>query len=736
MISQDKGIKIYSVSEAKLIESGQVTITGMIASMSTIYKVISKSEWECSNPTCNQRGSQTYTPALLNLPQHLDNTACFNIKCFKCGSTAFTVKHTYHNARTIQIEDINKTDDIDRLEVVVYDEASQCIIAGEAVDLTGDLYIQRKIDGVKGKKLVTILHSNIITYKNKEKIIVTEKDIENFHRWKKICDTAYQKEIEAVRRNENWSKKIKPMTFVNRLVAMFAPNVIGYNDKKLGLLRSLVGGRADNGNDNGRRGRINTLLVGDPATAKSLLAREATRITPNSRFVSAQNASGKSLVAIVDKENDSLVLRLGAIVLAKGSICAINEIGSMSLDDQQHLIDIAEEGRCTVDKYGTHFEIDSPTTIVATANPYNTTWSKAFSMTKDEIPTLKTLLDRCDQIYGFTDAPSEEEVKEYSKQKTIIRKRKPHNYNFLKKFLIYIKISINPKLTNDAEDRLNKFWIKAKIEGTATNRTYDSIFRLAEAQARLNFSSEINDDIATQIMDSASMMLSQYGKVVETIESPRDITYRAFFYTLKHAKAGLSVYELCKIACEENKQVSEYLGNKLDMEHNHKIKPVIDMLLNNHSKAIKIVKVKPMVLQYIEEKEEDDSIVSDISDVSDNANNIDHQEKHSDKKIQTMSVASDRSVLHSHASKHIQDISCANTSSKRSTISLDIDEQIRRMNIIQTEKEFPCVYCDFKTKIETEYERHIVNKHPDHLPCPTENDLHLNGGRIKRSRNK
>ena len=33
-------------------------------------------------------------------------------------------------------------------------------------------------------------------------------------------------------------------------------------------------------------------------------------------------------------------------------------------------------------------------------------------------------------------------------------------------------------MTSDAEDRLNKFYIKAKIEGVATNRTYDSIFSL------------------------------------------------------------------------------------------------------------------------------------------------------------------------------------------------------------------------------------------------------------------
>ena len=67
--------------------------------------------------------------------------------------------------------------------------------------------------------------------------------------------------------------------------------------KSLGLLRSLVGGITDHGNDNGRRGRINTLMVGDPGTAKSLLAREATKVFPNSRYVTAQNASGKSLIA-------------------------------------------------------------------------------------------------------------------------------------------------------------------------------------------------------------------------------------------------------------------------------------------------------------------------------------------------------------------------------------------------------------------------------------------------------
>ena len=123
------------------------------------------------------------------------------------------------------------------------------------------------------------------------------------------------------------------------------------------------------------------------------------------------------------------MLWLGAAVLSKGDICAINEFGAMSMEDQQHLTDIVEEGRCTLDKFARHYEIDAPTTIIATANPYNGVWNKSSMISKEEIPALRTFLDRCDQIYAFRGAPSENEIIEYTKYKSAIRKRRPHNYN-------------------------------------------------------------------------------------------------------------------------------------------------------------------------------------------------------------------------------------------------------------------------------------------------------------------
>ena len=464
--------------------------------------------------------------------------------------------------------------------------------------------------------------------------------MQNFHNWKKICDYAYKKELETIEKHkEHWSKKIIPMTFIDRIVSMFAPNVIGHTIAKLGILRSIVGG-IDKSNtelrqkrdDNGRRGRIHTLLVGEPGTAKSILAREATKIIPNSRYVTIQNASGKSLIGIVDKENDSLVLRVGVVVLSKNSICAANEISSLCFEDQGHLIDILEEGRCTLDKYGQHYEIDSPTTIIATANPNGISW-RTTTVSKDDIPIVKNLLDRFDQIFEFRDNLSEREIEEYTKCKTILRKRKIHNYNFLKKYLIHVKSNLNPKIIENAEDRLNKFWIKAKREGVATNRGYDSIFRIAEAQAKLNFSHEINDEIANQVMDSLRLIYVQYGKVIERISNPRDIAVQSFYHILKQTDAGFSINELCKTASEENKQIAEYIGNKWSLQTNHKLKSVIDILINRQD--IKRIQQKPLVLKYIlqsEQEQKNETIcyndyleansksLSDVYDIYDNNN--------------------------------------------------------------------------------------------------------------------
>ena len=71
-------------------------------------------------------------------------------------------------------------------------------------------------------------------------------------------------------------------------------------------------------------------LVGDPGLAKSQLLKESVKLVPNSKYESVQFATGKSLTAIVTKdEGDALILRIGPIPQAKGAIAALNEMGRM-----------------------------------------------------------------------------------------------------------------------------------------------------------------------------------------------------------------------------------------------------------------------------------------------------------------------------------------------------------------------------------------------------------------------
>ena len=91
-----------------------------------------------------------------------------------------------------------------------------------------------------------------IRYVNRKNLVITAKHIEAFERFAKL-DCKF----------DNCQYNL-----LKRLTAMFAPNIIGHEDVKLGLLRSIVGGDR---NGQPKDGFIDTFMVGNPGTAKSTL---------------------------------------------------------------------------------------------------------------------------------------------------------------------------------------------------------------------------------------------------------------------------------------------------------------------------------------------------------------------------------------------------------------------------------------------------------------------------------
>src|SRR5438128_11751941 len=105
-------------------------------------------------------------------------------------------------------------------------------------------------------------------------------------------------------------------------------------------------------------------------------------------------------------------------------------------------------------------------------------------MSNSEIPVLNTLRDRFDQIFGISEFLSMEENREYAEKKAALdAKNIHHNYNYLKMYFAYAS-TLSPEITPEAQSMLVEFWLELKGKELATNRTLDSLFRLAKAQDR------------------------------------------------------------------------------------------------------------------------------------------------------------------------------------------------------------------------------------------------------------
>jgi replicative DNA helicase Mcm len=216
-------------------------------------------------------------------------------------------------------------------------------------------------------KFTSYLYVELIKYESRQELIITDLDKDAIQRF----------------------TRLKGEKIINTLAKLFACDVIGYEFIKKGLLLL-----AASTNRDVNQKKINAALIGDPGLVKSTLLRRTVRLVPNSKYESAQNSSGKSLTAIVEKEDESHILRIRPIPAAKGAICALNEIGRMHFDDQKHLLDVMQEQFFTINKHGIPARISSPTAIVVSANPKDGEWRDPERIDLDEFPVLKPLIDR------------------------------------------------------------------------------------------------------------------------------------------------------------------------------------------------------------------------------------------------------------------------------------------------------------------------------------------------------
>jgi len=656
-------VELVGVSQALRSHMGRYRVRGTITSLTKLFKMISGIEFYCQQ--CNKLNE-------VDLPEPVFNIKPEDKKCPGCNIIIRNMNYDLVNAVAVELQDTEKLNDLERLTVYLFDKDTENIRAGENITIKGQIKIS---EPSKNKKLFPIFYADSIHYDSNDVITLTNSDIHAIKRFTAKCGSK----------------------IVDELVKMFDCSVIGYHNVKQGLLMSAVNCAADsndfNGNSNYKRQRIHSLLVGEKGLAKSKLLISSTRLVPNSRWETGPGASGKSLTAIIEREEENSILRLGPIPLAKNAICAINEFGRTSFEDQAYFLDVMEEGEFTITKYGINAKIKSPTTIIASSNPFgNSNWNNDKKIDVDEIPALKPVLDRFDLVFTFRSLKDEDAIREFAFKMADLESSKIPDYsNYLVKHLEYAR-RFNPQINDEAKNMLTEFFTKIRLEGFGSNRILNTLYRLAKAVARLKLKEIVDEEDAKDAMSFYNVMLLNFEKAVNVSTNPKDIAHHEFIKILQNTPSGITISELCKIATESNKQVKAYLGEIWYIDRNKTLRRVIEEVLNNSN--VKKISAKPIVLQW-------------LSDHSDHSDLQKIEEQHSDAK-ETKDQGQDAERPNNVDSKNL---------------GSDMSD---RSDICGFE-EYPekCYYCDqeFNGFGKKGYEKHVLNTHPRKLCYPGVADI-------------
>eukprot|EP00397_Hematodinium_sp_SG-2012_P001382 GEMP01001384.1.p2 GENE.GEMP01001384.1~~GEMP01001384.1.p2 ORF type:complete len:331 (+),score=86.34 GEMP01001384.1:1234-2226(+) len=122
-----------------------------------------------------------------------------------------------------------------------------------------------------------------------------------------------------------------------------------------------------------RRTTPHLLLCGEPGTGKSQLLQAAMNLAPRVVQVTGNNCTAAGLTASVTRNGQGFELEAGALVLASGGLCVIDEFGRLKTQDLGSIHEAMEQQTVSVAKAGIKTSLLSRCSVVAAMNYKRTT---------------------------------------------------------------------------------------------------------------------------------------------------------------------------------------------------------------------------------------------------------------------------------------------------------------------------------------------------------------------------
>ncbi len=410
--------------------------------------------------------------------------------------------------------------------VILQDDLADSCQIGEVLHITG-VVIKHSSSTAVGQKAIVTLALKAISVVNSEKCIrVGDVKVHDFaHFWQDVR----HRDLEYTTRD--------------MIVNSFCPMLSGMYAVKLSVLLMLLGGTAqtrdvpevssladhltnsDPKYGQSSRSEIHLLLVGDPGTGKSQIQKYVTNVAHKAIITNGSSTSAAGLTAAAVKENGQWTLEAGALVLANGGVCCIDEIDCLKQAESSSLHEAMEQQTCSIAKAGLVSTLPTKVSVFGTCNPKGNVRIDPKRALKDQLQLSSPLLSRFDIILLLLDdmSPSADAVivdhvlamRGHTQPPSPATQHDAPDawrHDKIKDYIDWCRNTFHPQVNKAAKDILIAYYQKRRSLGAdhVTVRFFESLLRLSQAHAKLmaRYDVQIEDAIVAICLADASVSLS------------------------------------------------------------------------------------------------------------------------------------------------------------------------------------------------------------------------------------
>eukprot|EP00043_Microstomoeca_roanoka_P016271 m.165434 g.165434 ORF g.165434 m.165434 type:complete len:862 (+) comp16425_c0_seq1:2650-5235(+) len=476
-----------------------------------------------------------------------------------CRSRSFTPQYSSSYTQTIDFQTIRLQEIIEdehresgriprSVECELFHDLVDTCAPGDTVVVSGEVRVVSSDDGRRGRSN-NADKSMFLIYICANSLLNTRKKLPGSGEGDEEDDAFFmhtRRDLYAISHIQNEEDTFRC------IVHSLCPTIYGQELVKAGLVLGLFGGCqkfADDANKIPLRGDPHILVVGDPGLGKSQLLQALSNVAPRGVYVCGNTTTTAGLTVTLHKDSGTgdYALEAGALVLGDQGICCIDEFDKMGMQHQA-LLEAMEQQSISIAKAGVVCSLPARTSIIAAANPVGGHYDKSKTVSEN-IKMSSPLLSRFDLVFILLDEANEERDRMLSEHVMALHAasarrtaalddfaRLPSGFqaeedgadskplvdrlrlrrhedldpippSLLRKYVAYARKYVHPKLSEDAANVLQEFYLDLRQRHQSadstpiTTRQIESLVRLVEARARCELREEATKQDALDVVE-------------------------------------------------------------------------------------------------------------------------------------------------------------------------------------------------------------------------------------------